>query len=67
MPDFRISFFFPDLPPELQNINVSTYGGNVGTAFKRAWISVREHTQYKNIKNLNHNISVGINVVKRKK
>lgn len=49
---YTFSFYFPQLPPDMQNVHVNSWGGKLGTAFNRAWNKLRDDKRYNGIKNL---------------
>jgi len=47
---YTFQFYFADLGPELAVAEFPGWGGNIGTAFNRAWKALRMSKKYKDIK-----------------
>lgn len=62
MSTYVFTFLFPKMDADRREQTVKSWGGNVGTAFNRAWKILRKKEKYQNIKKLDDGIYVGMSV-----
>lgn len=52
MPTFVFNFTFPKMDADRREHTVRSWGGTLGTAFNRAWKTLRKQDKYQNIRKL---------------
>lgn len=52
MAQYELRFFFADLDETRRHCEVRVAAGHLGKALSRAWLAVKEKTEYKGIKGL---------------
>lgn len=52
MSNYTFTFHFPNLDSDRQHKTVEAWGGNLGTAFNRAWKKLKGDRMYTGIKRL---------------